>query len=386
MEIYIPSKEELERILTLGPTKLGDFFKCHRILEYKTVFKFKDKGIKAFFGTANHHMTDRFFMLNYKSTDSFVNYWYRYWKMIRLSQEPEITEETVKMILRPKPEEKIDIEKLRKRAEELRKKYGKLIWKYVEERAIPYVWGYYSKAGAGMLRNFYEKHIEEKLGLEERRKVELEKRGLGRLKGKKRKEAVKELELFPQTEIGFEFYWEGYPLKIRIDKIELLGRVLRAIDYKTGKFKPAVNDLVLRRKEDYQSTINTIALEEICNRYGYVNGGFAIYHLRSGEIIPVPRLAHHFDLLLDALKYTTSKIRECEEKRYTSKEPFVYPQNVDYHCQGCDFREVCHEEEEAKHGNKEAVNKIKGRIEKTMRIKRKKKKDYPGQRLLFKNI
>jgi DNA helicase II / ATP-dependent DNA helicase PcrA len=155
----------------------------------------------------------------------------------------------------------------------------------------------YHKLGKKILKNFYEKFLENKPSiLKVNGKIALE--------------------------LPFKLKIGKYILFGRIDRIDKLKNGARIIDYKTGAFKEK-----LLPKDKQQLLIYQIALEDI---FGLKPTELGYYYLEEGKIVS-------FLGSVQEKKQQKEKIlKEIEKIRQSDFKP-----NPGWQCQFCDFRDIC---------------------------------------------
>ena len=302
---------DLEEIdIILGPTRLADAQRC--LFYFDKVYNEREKfpvNIHLAFGSKVHEMLDDFYSMNFQSEESFQNYWSYHWGRVKRGEDQHLGEVRVP-----------------------------------NTRARPYVLGYYGRLGKEILSSFYRRHIDKRMDLERRRndfigEIEQKRkqehiRGRWKVNPKERKQILKESSIFPRTETNFVIKWRNHFLRGRIDIIYEWNRGLAMSDFKTSKFAATPeNDLSLAKKPHQASTYH-LAMEKL---YGEEPTGISLYYLRKGDIVPIPLIDEHFDLLDQDLTDMENRIRAEDFK-----------QNIGIHCRWCDAYDSCLEEAKGK--------------------------------------
>lgn len=341
----------LERLLRMSSSKLADFSDCERKFEYKNIFRLPFKTLPLAFGGAVHHLIDKFWENNFESPESFAKFAGFYWSQLWFSQEDldNLTEEQVNKALGPK--QKLT-NSLRKTLESMRSRYGTILFYGKGTDTEDGVWWGALHDIRRMTELYAQDHLDERMDLEKRRIEELEYHGIptkGKkaIKGKRRKDYLKQLDLYPKIEERFELMFDGHFIVGRIDKLESRGGVLHAVDYKSGRSVPEENDFVLLMEGSHQSTIYELALQTLSDGTDLEPGEFAIYHLRTGKQVPLPRRARDYEFLKKDLRRTVDGIVRYESERENSDQIYIYPKNVTYDCHRCEFKAICAQEERA---------------------------------------
>lgn len=294
----------------LGPTRLGDIQKCRKY--YKLVYKDKaDIPTTAHlaFGAEIHEMLKEFYTKNFQSEDSFVNSWYFRWGRAKRGENERL---------------------------------GEI---YVPDcKARPYVLGWYTRLGADILRNFYKRHVNKRIQLEERRKNKIEeieqerrklliaehRRGRWKLTTNERNEILEESDIFPKAERDFMIEWKGHYLRGRIDVSDMTDDGLIIGDFKTDKvLRNQRTDFQLAEKP-HQFTTYHVAAEDIFGENPYRS---YMYHLRSGNIIPIHIVNKHIENLDEDLTEAENFIKDGD-----------FRPNVGYQCRFCSAHQICLDE------------------------------------------
>jgi len=378
------ARPDISQLSNVTSSKLGDFNACERHFEYRYVYGSDRKGLSAAYGIIVHNLAELFYYKNFESPESFGKYSKHQWRLYRLSQEDmdSLTEDRIREVLFLKPDEKINLEGLKKTLGGMKQKYGETVFKSKGTRNEPYVWGAHTKAIGELMESFSKRHWDERQGLEEKRKSELKRRGLGKLKGKKRIEVIKSLDLYPKLEVPFSIGYEGFHITGKMDRIEKRDGSLAVFDYKTGAVCPEEGDFVLLRNTNHQSTIYTLALEDMCRELVLEPGGFHIYHMISGRAVPVPRSQQDKIRLKESMENMAASIKTLESERENSGKPFVYPQRVSHNCRRCEFEGFCREEEDALRSSG-TFHELSYKLIRIPRGRKKRGEVPPGQLRLF---
>lgn len=160
-----------EKPVIFSSTKLGILSRCRKYYQYMYIDRsFAPTPFVFAFGIAIHRMLELFYKNNFKSEESFVNYFSRYWYDIR---------------------------------EDKNKRIGPV--KVFDEAARNHIFGYHLGLGKRILRNFYLRDIGKRREYGLRVREELKKARLLSAKAKKRKRFLAGLDdLFPKVESHFE--------------------------------------------------------------------------------------------------------------------------------------------------------------------------------------
>jgi hypothetical protein len=230
------------------------------------------------FGAAIHYMLQLFYKKNFKSAETFANFWKGYW--MRKVFSPELdnrgkpVREKGRVVFKKGPDGKPVV------SPEIR---------WFDPKSGPFV---YMNIGAGILKNFYTRH-----------------------KGKPSPIAFEK----PFRKLKFN----GHLLRGVWDRIDKSEEGFLITDYKTNKGCPTdERELALLHRHP-QFTIYSLAFREV---YGKTERDILFYHLRSGRIIKTRRSQGDFDYLASMLDKAQ---RTIEEGDYT---PFY-----GFHCKFCDF-------------------------------------------------
>ncbi|MEM4230629.1 MAG: PD-(D/E)XK nuclease family protein [Candidatus Pacearchaeota archaeon] len=230
------------------------------------------------FGAAIHYMLKLFYERNFKSAESFANFWKGYWMRKVFLPEFDSNGKSVKE---------------KGRIVFQRDKNGKFVLnpeiRWFNSEREPFI---YMNLGIGILRNFYMRHKEKPMPF-----------------------AFEQ----PFRKVTFR----GHLLRGVWDRIDETEEGILITDYKTNKGCPIdERELALLHRHP-QFTIYSIAFREV---YGKTESGILFYHLRSGKLIKTTRSQEDYD-------YTSSMLDKAqkiiEDEDYT---PFY-----GFHCKWCDF-------------------------------------------------
>ncbi|MBN1644444.1 PD-(D/E)XK nuclease family protein [Candidatus Woesearchaeota archaeon] len=288
--------------LVFSATKLSAIAKCHKYYEFCYLRKDIEipTNFKFAFGIAIHRMLELFYNNNFKSEESFINYWKRYWYEIR---------------------------------ENNNKRIG--IVKVADEKARNHIFGYYKGLGTRILTSFYKRDIHRRQRLEEQRISALRGAKLLSAKAKKKKKFLNSLNLFPKVELNFRIKFRGYSIRGNIDRTDRHNNGIVFFDYKTDKRKATPDDLMVLRHPGHQFTIYDLALAELFPQYEIV--GRYLLHVRTlakdinaNPLVPVRKIQKDYDLLENSLCKATEVI-----------EKGIFERNVNYGCTFCDYYDFC---------------------------------------------
>jgi len=317
--------------IIFSSTKLGTIARCPRL--YYFMYENKDIKIptnfKFAFGIAVHSMLEKFYTINFKSVDSFIKYWKRYWYSIR---------------------------------EGVNKRIGFV--PVPREEARNYIFGHYSGLGKRILANFWKRDEVNKNRFHEQKRQALKDAKLLSAKAKRKKEFLKSLDLFPASEKHVRFSFEGFDIQGKIDRIDYYKDGLAFFDYKTDKRKSSPDDLMVLKNPNHQFTIYDLAMKKAYPEYK-LSGRFLI-HLRTlakdpmaNPFIPVRKNAVDFNELALSLEKANRIINEKE-----------FDRNVGYHCIMCDCYDFCVKEVLNEYANERervmtgSIQKLEDEIEK----------------------
>jgi CRISPR/Cas system-associated exonuclease Cas4 (RecB family) len=202
------------------------------------------------------------------------------------------------------------------------------------------------RLGKEILGEFYRKHVDRRLVLEERRNEKIRafenerraalngRRGPWKINGKERRELLRDADIFPKSEVEHVFEWKGHFLRTKMDLVyRPEGGGLAVTDFKTNKHIAVPGKDVPITQKPYQLGTYHLAVED---RYGEEPVDRSLYFLRKGKRISVPVTAGHFELLDKDLAKAEGIVRRG------LKEGFE--KNTGPHCSWCDCYKPCLED------------------------------------------
>jgi len=273
-----------DKRLILSPSNISIYTLCPfayylRYIEHERV----PVSLNLVFGSEIHKMLKEFYKKDFKSSESFVNYWRHRWKSAIAGD-----------FLKGKEKELLNTRlinyNLKKEDGSIEIKIGDHI-RFLDDELKGYF--SYRNLGDSILRRFYERH-----------------------KGKN--DPV-------HTEKRFSFDFRSFKIRGVIDRIDRNEKGVYITDYKTDKSNPKENPSLLHN--NVQLTIYSAAYRSI---FREDERAILFYHLRSGDAIITKRSDKDFDCL--------EKICETVSENIL-KENFV--PHYGSHCKFCDYIQPC---------------------------------------------
>tara|TARA_Y100000310_G_scaffold323648_1_gene384347 strand:+ start:1332 stop:2324 length:993 start_codon:yes stop_codon:yes gene_type:complete len=250
-------------------------------------------GVQLVFGKSQHYMLDRFYDVNYKSAETFSNFWKYYWFKQCVGEflkgKEKKNTEIIEYPYNGKDDNGKKVEK--------KLRLGDHVKFY--ENPVGEFFGY-MKLGTNILTRFYNRHYKEKLEDGDRKPpIEREKRYY--------------IDLF------------GHPVIAILDRIDKYKGEYYLSDYKTDKNPPKTDSFVLHRHPQF--TLYSKVFRQVFNA---TEKNILYYHLRSGEILRTKRSQKDYDYL----KWLMDKSQERIEK----EDFYLF---YGFHCKFCDYKVAC---------------------------------------------
>lgn len=246
-------------------------------------------------GKSIHYMIERFYKYNYKSADSFANFWKFYW-FRQCSGEGLKGKAKAETVISPYETKKGIIHL---------GDHINLGQNVPGADPVGIFFGY-MKLGANILKRFYENHIAEKRGENGRRPPAYNEFGFGNRKAE-------------------PFEINGHKVRGFIDRIDnTLGGWFLG-DYKTDKGDPMSDSFTLHRHPQF--TFYSYAFRKL---FGAIEKAIFYYHLRTGRIFETHRSEKDYDYAKRLLDETAEGV---SKNRFF---PFY-----GFHCNICDLKIAC---------------------------------------------
>ncbi len=250
-------------------------------------------NVRYAFGKGIHYMLEEFYKKNYKSPESFGNFWKYYWGMLASGEN-----------LKGKQKRQLKLN-------EFPMKNGNVLklGDHIDYGNDPAgVFFGYMKLGEDILKKFYKRHISEKDPENKSRKIPIAiEKGFG----------VKKNEPFRINGINMIGYID------RIDR-DFKGKYFIS-DYKTDKKTPEDGAFILHRHPQF--TLYSYAFREL---FQEKEEAILYYHLRSGKVFK----SHRNEKDYDYMKRLIDDVAEgITQDRFT---PFY-----GFHCNFCDYKVAC---------------------------------------------
>lgn len=251
------------------------------------------RNVRLVFGKAIHYMLDRFYQVNYKSSDSFVKYWRYYW-----------FSDIAGDFLKGKEKDGLETKEF-----EVNRKFNIKIGNHLDLGPEPVgVFFGYMKLGEGILREFYSRHKSREPPFEKEKSF-----------GIKKDEPI---------DIA------GHLVRGVFDRIDNLDGRWFITDYKTDKSSPEKDSFVLHRSPQF--TLYSYAFREL---FETTEEALLYYHLRTGDIFKTYRSQKDYDYLKSLLDEVANGI---ETEKFV---PFYGS-----HCKFCDYKVACEKYSIPHHG------------------------------------
>lgn len=281
-EIIIPEKE----IGKLSASKLTTYFGCSLAFVFHYILHIRIKeSIQLIFGNEIHYMLKLFYDKNFKSKESYINFWKHRWNSVIAGD-----------YLKDRDKEKLDfkVEILPVKLES-GDTYELRIGNHVRFFGDPTgIFFGYKRLGESILGNFYD-----------------------RLKNKPRP------ILYEKRFTDIEF--EGHILDVRFDRVDEKNGKIFITDYKTDKHSPGENPFLLHRHPQF-----TLYSKAYRLKFNRKEDAILYYHLRSGKVFKTKRSEKDFEYLLQLLNTAGKRINERD---FT---PFY-----GWHCNLCGYQPAC---------------------------------------------
>lgn len=262
-------------------------------------------NVRLVFGKSIHYMIERFYKMNYKSDESFANFFKRYWFM-------QISGENLK----GKAKENLKVTEFPTKTNPIKIGSHIEIGQNIPNYNPVGAFFYYMKEGGRILKIFYNRHIHEKRGDAPNRKPPIHNEfGFG----------IKKSEPFKIN---------GHLVQGFIDRIDEMNGEWYITDYKTDKNTPRTDSFILHRHPQF--TIYSLAFREI---FGKKEKAILYYHLRTGKVLKTHRSEKDFD-------YVKGLIDEVVEGVINDKFTPFYG----FHCNFCDLKVACEKYSSGHHG------------------------------------
>ncbi len=249
-------------------------------------------NVRFVFGKGIHYMLEQFYKKNFKSPDSFAGFWNHYWSVLVSGDN-----------LKGKQKENLKIKEYPTKNGSVR--IGDHI-NIGKTDPVGLFFGY-MKLGQQILKNFYKRHIPEKMDSAKKRKppIFLEK-GFGNRKDE-------------------PFEINGHPVQGFLDRIDKTKEGYYITDYKTNKKSPALDSFTLHR--NIQFTMYSYAFRKL---FSEKEKGILFYHLRSNKVFKTQRSEKDYEYMKQLLDEVAEGI---------SKDIFV--PFYGFHCNFCDYKIAC---------------------------------------------
>lgn len=274
-------------------------------------------NVRFALGKDVHYMIERFYKYNYKSADSFANFWKFHWfrhisgKNLKGKAQKETnireykTKKGVVFI-----GDHVDLGQNRPDADPVGAFFGSMI------------------LGANILKRFYSRHIPEK-----------------------KQENGKTVPI--HNEFGFgtkksePFIIDGIPIRGFLDRIDKRNDNWWVTDYKTDRQGPSKDPFTLHRHPQF--TLYSYAFRRL---FGVKEKAVLYYHLRSGKVFETHRSEKDFD-------YFRRLMNDVAESITADKFVPFYG----FHCNFCDLKPACEKYCMKEHGGP-SLN-LEGKIKQT---------------------
>jgi len=277
----------------LSSTKITTYEGCSMAYFLKYVAREKvPSNIRAVFGKVIHYMLDRYYKVNYKSAESFSNFFKYYWistvagDFLKGDSKKELSIEEHKYFARNKETQKREERILR---------VGNHIYLSFTDDAPGIVFGYMN-LGANILSRFFTKH-------------ELRIKPI---------ETEKSFGVKKDDSLGIN----GHLVRGVFDRIDRFGDEMSFTDYKTDKSSPRKDSFYLHRNPQF--TLYSYAFRKI---YGVKESAIYFYHLRD----LVRYETHRTEKDYDYLKSLLDKVANGIEKD-------IFVPFYGFHCGFCDYK------------------------------------------------
>ena len=238
------------------------------------------------FGKGVHFMLDKFYNTNFKSAESFGNYWKHYWLSYVAGDFLRGREKT-DLVVREIPTKKGSI-----------RVGNHVTWWGDDSQVLGAVFGY-MKLVEDILRRFYERHKEQKPPI-------ASEQGFG-----VRKDEIISLR--------------GHEFRGVFDRIDTDEERWFITDYKTDKSSPENDAFTLHRH--LQFTLYSWAFRQ---KYGKLEKAILYYHLRTGKVFKTHRSQQDYDYLARVCDIVAEGV-----------DKGVFIPFYGYHCNFCDYKAPC---------------------------------------------
>ena len=251
------------------------------------------ENIRLAFGKASHYMLNKFYKVNFKSAESFANFWKHYWDSVVAGD-----------FLKGKAKDELKVLEFVQPND-----FVVRIGSHLDMGANPLgsYWGY-RKLGANILSQFYQKH-------KNRQPPLYREKSFG-----KRKDDIIKINEHLVTGV--------------FDRIDEYQEEFYITDYKTDKASPASDSFILHRHPQF--TLYSYVFREIFKK---PEKAILYYHLREGKRYETHRSEADYEYLKKLLDEVAEGI---------TNDRFVPFYGV--HCSFCDYKTACEKYAISHHG------------------------------------